>query len=107
MSRTPSPCLRTCSAIGCVRAERRREHEADLALLQQIAGPVADAGLGAAVGDQLEAERRPVVVAGLLGVADVELDVVGAVDREGVGCASAAMGMVSVCMVPPRGAPLG
>src|SRR3712207_7700579 len=40
--------------------------------------------LGAAVGGQLESEGGAVVERRLLGVADVELDVVGAVDREDV-----------------------
>jgi hypothetical protein len=58
------------------------EDEANLALLQDVGGAVAAAGFGAGVGDQLHAEGGAVEVGGLAGVADVELDVVGAVEGE-------------------------
>jgi hypothetical protein len=61
------------------------QHQPDLVLLKQVAGRVPDPGFRAAVADQLKAEGAAVEVTGLLGVADVELDVVGAVDGEGVG----------------------
>ena len=61
-----------------VGAEGGGEDEADLALLEDVAGAVAMAGLGACVGDQRHAEGGAVEVGGLAGVADVELDVVGA-----------------------------
>src|SRR5690606_40243906 len=60
------------------------QDDADLALLEQVGGTVAHPRLGAAIGDQLEAEGRAVEVLRLLRVPDPELDVVGAVDREGV-----------------------
>ncbi len=71
--------------VGQVRTDRGGEQEADPVLLEQVAGAVADAGLGAAVSHELESEGGAVVVAGLPGVSDPEFDVVGAVDREGVG----------------------
>ena len=46
-------------------AHRRREDEADLALLEQVRGAVAHARLGAAVGDELEDERRAVEQLGM------------------------------------------
>src|SRR5690606_12021255 len=61
------------------------EDEADLVLDQEVAGTVPDPGLRTAVAGQLEAEGGAIVDARLLGVTDVELDVVGAVDREGIG----------------------
>jgi hypothetical protein len=67
-----------------VLAQGRGEHEADLALLQQIARPVAHAGLRASIAHELESERRAIEMRCLLGVADPELDEVGPVDREGV-----------------------
>ena len=85
MARTPSPCL--CDVLGDlgVGAERGGEDEADFALLEDVGGAVAKAGLGAGVGDELHAEGGAVEVGGLAGVADVELDVVGAVEGEEVG----------------------
>ncbi len=65
-----------------VGAERGGEHEADFALLQDVGGAVAEAGFGAGVGDELHAEGGAVEVGGLAGVADVELDVVGAFEGE-------------------------
>ena len=59
-----------------VRPDRRRQHEANLVLLQHVARAVADARLRPAIRDQRESERRAVIVARLLGVAHVELDVV-------------------------------
>ena len=67
-----------------VRTQRTREDESDLVLLDEVARAVAHARLGSAVADQLKAECRLVLVGRLLRVADVELDVVGAVDREDV-----------------------
>ena len=68
-----------------VGAEGGGEDEADLALLEDVAGAVALAGLGAGVGDERHAEGGAVEVGGLTGVADVELDVVGALEGEKVG----------------------
>ena len=72
------------SLVAQIRPDRRGQHEPDLVLLEQVAGAVADPGLGPSIPDQLESEGGAVVVAGLLGVPDPELDVVGAVDGEGV-----------------------
>ena len=68
-----------------VGAEGGGEDEADFALLKDVAGAVALAGLGAGVGDEGHAEGGAVEVGGLAGVADVELDVVGALEGEEVG----------------------
>ncbi len=68
-----------------VGAERGGQDEADLSLLEDVGGAVAVAGLRACVGDQRHAEGGAVEVGGLAGVADVELDVVGALEGEEVG----------------------
>ena len=68
-----------------VRGQRRREHEADVVLDHDVAGPVADLGLETAEGDRREAPQRPVVGRRLAGVADPELDVVDALERQEVG----------------------
>jgi hypothetical protein len=67
-----------------VRGQRRSQYQADLVLLQQVAGAVSAAGFWSAVGHELKAERCAVVVAGLLRVAHIELDEVGSVNRKGV-----------------------
>ena len=59
--------------------EAAGQHEPDVALLQDVGGPVADAGLGRRRRAG-EAERLLVVVGGLLGVADPELKVVPPVE---------------------------
>ena len=61
--------------------QRRGEHEAHLALLEDVAGPVANARLGTGIGDDVESERLAVVVRGLARVADPQLDVVGALEH--------------------------
>ena len=61
--------------------QRRGEHQAHLALLEDVAGPVANAGLGPGVGDDVEPEGLAVVVRGLARVADPQLDVVGALEH--------------------------
>ena len=64
--------------------QRRGQHEANLALLEDVAGPVADTRLGTGVRDHVEAERLAVVVGSLARVANPQLDVVGALeDRHG------------------------
>ena len=63
-----------------VGAEGGGEDEADLALLEDVAGAVALTGLRAGVGDERHAKRGTVEVGGLAGVAYVELDVVGALE---------------------------
>jgi hypothetical protein len=68
-----------------VGAECGGEDEADLSLLEDVAGAVALTCLGAGLGDQGHAEGGAVEVGGLAGVADVELDVVGALQRQKVG----------------------
>ena len=69
-----------------VGTERGCEDEADLSLLEHVRGAVAVAGLGACVGDQGHSEGCAVEVGGLACVADVELDVVGALEGEKIGC---------------------
>ena len=61
------------------RAQRRREHKTDLALLQHIRRAVALTGLRTGVGHQAHAERDAVEVCSLAGIANVELDVIGAI----------------------------
>ncbi len=56
------------------------KHEANLALLEDVAGAVAHAGFEAGIGDGSEAEGGGVPVDGLFGVAHVELDVVPVLD---------------------------
>ena len=67
---------------GMIGRERRGEHQADLVLHQHVGSAVARAGLRAAIGRQAEAERGAVEVRGLARVAHVELDVIGAVERQ-------------------------
>jgi len=61
------------------------EDEADLALLEDVGGAIALAGLRAGVGHQGHAEGGAVEVGSLTGVADVELDVVGTLEGQEVG----------------------
>ena len=63
-------------------AQRSGQHEADLALLHHVRGAVALAGLRTGIGHQRHAERGAVEVRGLAGIADVELHVVGALQRK-------------------------
>ena len=69
------------SAIVALRLQRRGEHQPHLALLEDVAGPITNTGLGAGVGDDVEPERLAVVVRGLARVADPQLDVVGAFEH--------------------------
>ena len=73
---TPSPWRRTWSAIGESAVERAGDDEADVALLEHVAGLVAHAGLGPGVGGAAEAERRHEEAGRGAGVADPELDAV-------------------------------
>ena len=68
-----------------VRGQRRREHEPDPVLDHDVARPVADLRLEAAEGDRREPPQGAVVGGGLAGVADPELDVVDAVERQEIG----------------------
>ena len=63
-----------------VGAQRAREDEADAALAQDVGDVIARAGLQAGVGDLVKAEGLAVVEGGLLGVPDVELHMVDAVE---------------------------
>ena len=65
-------------------AERARDDEADVALLEHVGGAVADSRLGAGVRRPREAHRLLVEVRSLLCVADPELDVVPAEQRHEV-----------------------
>jgi hypothetical protein len=67
-----------------VLADRARDDQADLALLEDVRGAVAHARLRPGVGGAREAERVLVEVGRLLGVADPELDVVPAEQRHEV-----------------------
>src|SRR5476649_1862696 len=62
--------------------QRRGQDEAHFILHQDVGSAVARSGFGTAVGGQAEAESGAVVVRGLARVADVELDVIGAVERQ-------------------------
>jgi hypothetical protein len=73
--------LRVVAQVG---TDGRGEDEPDLALLEEITRPVAHARLGPAVRDKLESERGSVVQRRLPGVSDVELDVIGSIDRKRV-----------------------
>src|SRR5207248_3736387 len=68
-----------------VPAQAARYDEADLALLEEVGGAVADARLGPCVGRRPEPERTLVEVRRLLRVADPELDVIPALERHEVG----------------------
>ena len=59
---------------GGVGGEAGGHHESDAALLEYVRTSIPDAVFGPRVGDDVEAERRPVVVGRLSGVPDVELD---------------------------------
>ena len=84
MSWTPSPWAADVLGDLAVRGQRRGEHEADVVLDHDVAGPVADLGLEAAERDRREAPQRAVVGGGLAGVADPELDVVDALEWQEV-----------------------
>ena len=70
--------------VAQVRSNRRGENEADLVLLQYVAGTIAGAGFRSAIGNQVEAESGAVVEGRLLGVPHVKLYVIGSVDREDI-----------------------
>src|SRR5205085_9639369 len=74
-----------------ILAERAREDETDVALLEHVRGPVADARLRARVGRRREAEPALVEVRRLLRVPDPELDVIPAGKRHEVGRAHGLM----------------
>ena len=67
-----------------VGAERAREDEADVPLLEDVGSAVAEAGLGPRVGDRAEAEGALVEVRGLLRVPHPQLDVIPAEQRHEV-----------------------
>ena len=85
MSWTPSPWRADVLGDLAVGRQRRGEHEPDVVLDHDVARPVADLGLEAAERDRREAPQRAVVGRGLAGVADPELDVVDALERQEVG----------------------
>src|SRR5271170_1357468 len=60
-----------------VGRERRRQYKADLALLQDIGNSIAGAGFRPSVRHQLHTECSTIVIRRLLGVADIELNVIG------------------------------
>ncbi len=67
-----------------VRPQRGGEHKANLALLQDVRGAVALARLGARVGHQAEAHGHAIKVGGLARVADIKLNVIGAVQLKNI-----------------------
>ncbi len=69
-----------------LRVHWRGEHQADLVLLQHVAGAVLHARLQAGIGHALEAPRALVVVGALLGVAHVQFHVVRAQQGQEVLC---------------------
>ena len=68
-----------------VRPERRGEDEGQFVLPDDVTGPVFDACLRPGIGEALKAERRLVKMRGLLGIADVELHVIGPLQRQKIG----------------------
>ena len=85
MSWTPSPWRADVLGDLAVGRQRRGEHEPDVVLDHDVARPVADLRLEAAEGDRREAPQGAVVGGRLAGVADPELDVVDALERQEVG----------------------
>ena len=73
-----------CRCLG-VCMYRTDQDEAGRAGGEHVLRVVPVPLLGAAVCHQVHAEADRVVVRGLLGVADIEADVVEALDREGIG----------------------
>lgn len=61
-----------------VAVDRRGEDQPNVALLHNVGDPIADAGFWSGVGREREAKRAAIKVRGLLGVADVKLDIVDA-----------------------------
>ena len=86
MSLTPSPCVFAWSPISWPGWSALVSDETNLVLLEHVAHAVANAGLRACVRRAAEAERMLVVVGGLLGVPDPELDVIPTVERHEVLC---------------------
>ena len=84
-----------------VRSERCGQHDPDVVLLHDVAGPIADPGLEAAEGDRREAPQGTEVGGCLAGVADPELDVVDAVEGQEV------LGLVERAAVDPRAGLVG
>ncbi len=64
--------------------QRGSQHQPDLALLHHVRFAVFEAGSQAGVGQRLEAKGRFVEVGGLFGIAHVQFDVVGSVQRQEV-----------------------
>ena len=73
-------------------AKRRGEHKADLALLHNVGGAVALAGFRARIGHQRHAECGAIEVRSLARVAHVELNVVGAFERQKIAVAGQRFG---------------
>src|SRR5690606_41957122 len=73
-------CVR--GIVALVWSNRRGEHQAGLALLKHVAGTVARARFGPAIGHQVEAEGRPIIYGRLLRISHKELDVVRSIDRK-------------------------
>jgi hypothetical protein len=69
----------------CIRLQGSREDNPNLFLLQDVAHPVENTGLGAAVGNEFEAERCHIVHSALFGITYVQLKVVGSINGKGIG----------------------
>ena len=67
-----------------IRPQRRSEHEAHLALLHHVGSAVAASGLRPSIRDQFHAECGAIEVRSLTRVANVELHVVSAAQRQEV-----------------------
>jgi len=61
---------------GVARTERTAQDEPEIVLSDRIRDAVVNARLGSAVGDQLETKRRTIIMRGLLGIADVEFEMI-------------------------------
>src|SRR5581483_7550663 len=68
--------------IGVLRNERCRKHEADLALFEYVARTVAHAGFESGIAGDLKAERSPIIISRLLGIADNEANMIDRANRK-------------------------
>ena len=65
-----------------LRPHRRGQHEGQLVLSDDVARADLAAGFGSGISEALKAKRGLVKMRGLLGVADIEFDVIGALERQ-------------------------
>jgi hypothetical protein len=69
-----------------IRLQRAADDEADFVLLQNVGSAVADSCFRTRLGHEFHSEGGTVKVRGLFGVACVEMDVIGSIERQKVGC---------------------